>query len=332
MDYIPEPAVNTRISFKYDSRMGDDDPLLWPQPYLKELCFFPAIPKSQDGQPHSETNAVLFNAYQSDYFVPIATGTLAGLGTLRPDIVAQLKSSLESSQILHQKNEDDPNCSKTALGAQFIRSAQVGLRHFAKLPMSRKQQRFVFAQHQRSMLEFVSMIRYVSTHMHRMSNPVPDREVVDHPQDTVGAFFFDPTVADQYWRAGIPVWLVCPAHKAGSLRVDQLVETTKGRDVLIVEDDTMDHTGVFYSGSAPSLKRYHFFNEYTRHYFSGSNPFRAATTSTSLRAISESTGTNVPSAPVASTSALGAVRRDKSKAFKQSKPCEWVPVSFKLHV
>ena len=38
MDYIPEPVVNARVSFKYNSRMGDDDPLLWPQPYITPVA------------------------------------------------------------------------------------------------------------------------------------------------------------------------------------------------------------------------------------------------------------------------------------------------------
>lgn len=329
MDYIPEPAVNARMSFKHDSRMGDDDPLLWPQPYIKELCYYPCISRNQSGLPRTETHAILYKTYHSDYFVPIATGTLSGLGTLSSDIIAQFRASLESCKFMHQKNEDDPNCVKTALGAQYIISAQLGLRHFEKLPMSKKQQKFVFAQHQRSMLEFLAMIRYISTHMHRINSPVPDREVVDHPEDTVGAFFFDPTVADHYWKAGIPVWLVCPAQKAGSLRVDQLVETIKGRDMVVVEDDPMDHHGVFYSGSPHSGKKYHFFNEYTRHYFSRSNPFRVPTTGYSFGTLekqpgsSTSTQPSILSAPVASTSAHGAVRPGKSKALKQRKPCKW---------
>lgn len=107
--------------------------------------------------------------------------SLSGLGTLRLDIVAQLAASLESCKTLHQKNEHDPNCAKTALGAQYITSLQLGIRHFEKLPMSRKQQKFEFAQQQRSLLEFLAMTRFISTYMDRMNSPVVDRNVVEHP-------------------------------------------------------------------------------------------------------------------------------------------------------
>ncbi len=148
--------------------------------------------------------------------------------------------------------------------------------------MSIKQQKFEFAQHQRAMLEFIAMIRFISTCWDRMNAPVPDRKVVDSPEDVVGAFFSDPTMADIYWKAGIPVWLVCPAYKAGALRIDRLVDTIKGRDVLVVEDDPTDHRGVYYSGSPHSSEKYKFFVEYTRRYLSGSNPFVVTETSWSF--------------------------------------------------
>ena len=337
MDYIPEPAVNARVSFKYDSRLGDDDPLLWPQPYIKAVPYFPGIPKPHNGLPNAETHAVLHQAYSSEYFVPILTGTLSGLGTLRGDIVAQLAASLELCKTLHRQNEANPNCVKTELGEQYITSLQFGIRHFEKLPMSSKQKKFEFAQHQRAMLEFIAMIRFISTYWDHMNAPVPDRTVVDSPEDVVGAFFSDPTMADIYWKAGIPVWLVCPAYKAGALRVDQLVDTIKGRDVLVVEDDPMDHRGVYYSGSPHSSDKYKFFIEYTRRYLSGLNPFLVTETSWSFGDLQEKTteivassSTDTVLASTTSMSSVGAVRPSKTKASKAVKPCKWVTIAISV--
>ena len=172
--FHPKPANNIRMTFKYDGRLGDDDPLLWPQPYVGDICLFPGILHNQDISDPSV--AVLYKPYHSDYFVSI-DGSLSGLGVLSLDIVKQLKACLESCKVLHQENEDNPDLSKTELGARHITTLTHGIGHLERLPMSRKQQRFIFSQQQRCLIEFSAMIRYVSTHQARMNSPVVDMEV-----------------------------------------------------------------------------------------------------------------------------------------------------------
>lgn len=335
MDYIPEPANNVRMSFKHDGRLGDDDPLLWAQPYVDEICHFPAILRHQD--PADSSTAVLYHSYRDDYFVPIE-GMLSGLGILCGDIVKQLKNCLKSCELSHQKNQDNPNCSRTELGANLITTATHGIGHLERLPMSRNQQRFIFCQQQRSLIELSAVIHYISLHQARMNSPAVDIEVTKNPIDAVGAFFINPTHAHLYWKTGIPVWLVCPASMAGTLRVDRLVDTIKARDVLVIADDPRDHHGVFYSGSSHGMAKYNFFNKYTCHYLAGSNPFSTNSKSFSFGAIddrmiepSSSSSRAPPSAPAKqttssvpsiSTSCHGAVRSDKSKAANRSQPCK----------
>lgn len=340
MDYIPEPANNPHMTFKYNGRLGDDDPLLWPQPYVEEICHFPVILRNQD--PADSSTAVLYNSYREDYFIPIE-GTLSGLGVLCANVVKQLKTCLESCKRLHQENEDNPGCSKTRLGAQLTTTVTHGIGHLERLPMSRKQQRFIFCQQQRCLSEFSAMNRYVSTHQARMNSTVVDMEVVKNPVDAVGAFFINPTHAHLYWKTGIPVWLVCPAHMAGTIRIDRLVDTIKAQEVLVVEEDPRDHRGVFFSGTSHGMRKYNFFNKYTCHYLSGSNPFSVNSTAFSFGALddrpvsSASPSSRAPSSAtissvsVISSSAHGVVRPDKSKAHNRSEPCKLSCAQFKTY-
>ncbi len=136
---------------------------------------------------------------------PILSGTLSGLGVLDSKIVQQLKDCLESAKQLHKKAEEDPKCAKTALGAQLIATATHGIGHLERLPMSRRQQKFIFCQLQRCIMELLALIRYISVLQPLMNSPDVDANHVKKPCDAVGAFFVNPNDAHLFWKAGIPV-------------------------------------------------------------------------------------------------------------------------------
>jgi hypothetical protein len=271
MDYIPEPANNSKVVFRTDCRLGDDDHLQWPQLYLEHLCHFPLIPRRDPDTRPDDPLAVLLFPYEEEFFVSNRTATLVGLGFLRPDVLARLKQIYEDFERQKLGYDNEPNYSRTP----FVEAGMAGIRrsigHLERLPMTHRQLKFIFAETQRHMLEFVALLRFITDVQPKM------RQLKNHtgePMKMVGAFFNNPSDADVYFRAGIPVWLICAANKAGVLRVDALIETTKPADILIMTPELVDHKGAYYSGT-PDVRKYDFFRVYLRRYLTGSNPLKA---------------------------------------------------------
>lgn len=313
MDYIPEPADNPKAFFRTDCRLGDDDHLQWPQRYLEHLCHFPLIPRLDQDTSPSDPLAVLLFPYEGDFFVSNTISTLIGLGHLRPDILAQLKRILGDLEKQKLQYENEPYYSRTPAVEAMITGVRRYVGHLERLPMAHRQLKFIFCETQRHMLEMVALFKYLMDVQPKM------RQVANHtdkPMKMVGAFFTNPSDADLYFKAGVPVWLVCPAKMAGALRVDTLIETTKAQDILIMTPEPVDHKGAYYSGP-PDVDKYHFFRVYLRRYLSGSNPFKVPEdgVKSSFGALGSSLR---PSSTQASTS--GSSKSEKSRTSNRTQP------------
>jgi len=112
----------------------------------------------------------------------------------------------------------------------FIKRTLVSLE---SLPMTERQALFLFAEIQRYMLEFSAGYRYLTIYKPRMVNVLPASTRVEA---LVGAFVFTLADADNFVRAGIPVWLIRPAALAGTVRVEKLVDLIEPRDRLCLVD------------------------------------------------------------------------------------------------
>jgi hypothetical protein len=272
MDYIPEPPNNSKVFFRTDCRLGDDDHLQWPQLYFELSCHFPLIPRRDPDTRPDDPLAVLLFPYEEEFFVSNRTATLMGLGFLRSDVLARLKKIYEDFQRQKLEYDNEPTYSRTP----FVEAGMAGIRramgHLERLPMTHRQLKFIFAETQRHMLEFVALLRYITDVQPKMRQLTKNH--TGEPMKMVGAFFTSASDADLYFRAGIPVWLICAANKAGVLRVDALIETTKPTDILIMTPELVDHKGVYYSGK-PDAHKYDFFRVYLRRYLAGSSPFKA---------------------------------------------------------
>lgn len=275
MDYVPLPPRNPRMSYKVDRHLGDDDFLLWPQPYLAYNCHYAAVPRRPANLDPSSDHFILFYDVIDNDFVPLREATLAGLGHISHERLSPAK------KIAMSLNQDNDNYQKNEAFIDKIPNFQMltclinrTIVHLSSLPMTRRQALFLFTELQRYMLEFIAVHKYMHIYKPRMEGLQPPATMVE---DVVGAFVRTAADAENFFLAGLPVWVVRPAELAGSIRVDSLVEPRSPRLLLCLDDASAIYP-VTYKGPPTSLLKYKTFQNFARNIVSYSTNFSAPET------------------------------------------------------
>jgi hypothetical protein len=264
------------MTFKKDYRLGEHDQLLWPQPFLEPQCHLACIPRRPEVFEESVRPIfnILFHPVGDTDFCPLEGGPITGLGFLSGAKMASLKK-LRLTLEKHLETLDAGIASSTPILNHilvFIRRTLTCLEH---LPMTKRQALFLFAEAQRFMLEYLAAYRYLTIYKPRMLNTLPAATAVE--EDLVGAFVFTLADADNFLRAGIPVWIVRPAALAGTVHVEKLVEPIEPRDRLCLLD-AYDTYPVAFTGTSHSIDKYRMFARYSASFLSYSNPFSVSST------------------------------------------------------
>jgi len=95
--------------------------------------------------------------------------------------------------------------------------------------MTRRQTLFLFAEIQRYMFEYSAAYHYLMIYKSRMLSVLPSSTTVE---DLFGTFVFNLADADNFVRAGIPVWLIRPAALAGTICIHKLAKLIEPGDRL----------------------------------------------------------------------------------------------------
>jgi len=275
------------MTFKRDCRLGIDDFLLWPQPFIDEHCHLAAIPRPPETlDPANATHILYSSAVDDEHFTPHHGRTLAGLGNLSRSTLQQLKlvaANLQTKAAKYQADDTFPK--KIPIFASILGVVKLYLEAFEFLPMTRRQVSFGFAELQRFILEFIGAFQWLYMYQPRMANLVEPASI---PYRTVGAFVTSLTDCEALFRAGIHVWLIRPARLAGTVRVDSLVQLQDPRDHLCL-DDAYHTFRVAFNGSPSNPQKYIVFSQYSRHFFSFGDPFNTGHTPESIASSSSTT-------------------------------------------
>lgn len=213
MDYIPEPPCNSQMFLQRDNRFANDDYLLWPQRYTDVMCHYACILRNDPGIAPAIITLVLHQPYEPNYFMLNSMGTLHGLGHLCADILNRLQHCFKYLSERQKKYEDNLDLSKTPLGHQILSFTQQLIKFLVNLPMTTKQLHFIFCQAQCLFLEHMGFICYLTTIKPCM---VAGGDTIAEKMDAIGTFHHSITEAQAYFEAGVPVWLILPANRAGT--------------------------------------------------------------------------------------------------------------------
>jgi hypothetical protein len=306
------------MTFKTDYRLGEHDPLLWPQPYLEPQCHLACIPRRVEVFEESARPVfkILFHQVGFADFWSIANGPIFGLGFLRGDRMASLKKLGDFLRAQFDNLDPKIRASTPILGdlLVFIRRTLVSLE---SLPMTKREALFLFAEIQRYMLEFSAGYRYLTIYKPRMISVLP---ASTSAEPLVGAFVFTLADADNFVRAGIPVWLIRPAALAGTIRVEKLADLIEPRDRLCLVD-AYDAYPICYEGPPVNIDRYKTFARYSATFLSYHNPFQSDSSTPSTSIVHVFPQPSLPKAgPLPGSS--GVTRRQPSSSSSRHTPCK----------
>lgn len=270
-DVIYAPPTSGRMTYQHDYRLGQHDPLLWPQPFLGNYWHLAAIPRAPEDLDENTSTQILFHKATDDDFARDGVSALNGLGHLSSQQLKQLKKVAENLQKKVTAHlHDDALPTKTPLFENVMASIKLSLEALEMIPMTRRQVLFVFSELQRYMLEFIAAHQYIYVFKPLFCQSEPPSEVAN----VVGAFVNSINDCDTFFRAGIPVWLIRPANLAGTVRVDSLVELVEPRDLMFL-DDAYNKYRVFFHGSPTDPRKLQTFWNYSKAFLSYADPFNA---------------------------------------------------------
>jgi len=144
-----------------------------------------------------------------------------------------------------------------------------GLSQLEQLPMDFTQLKFCVAEVQQAYLELMAGLDYLYIYKPRMDGILPP---ATKTVQTIGVFTMDSTIAQEFTRAGLPVWFMHPAHTLPGIRVDSVIEPRKRNEFLELCDAETKFDTVF-CGSADDRKKCRAIALHSRQFFSYYNPF-----------------------------------------------------------
>jgi hypothetical protein len=220
MDVIYEPPFGheQHMRFRQDFQYGDDDPLLWPQPYIMSECHLAAIPLRP---PSGDPMAIMWWQVTRDEFSLSTRGIMTGIGLINATRLAQIHQAATSLQSRATAYLNDDNFPKKAEGVAILSNAlKQGMTKLESLPMSLQQAAFCVSHVQRLYLELVALLDYMTVYKLRIDGHLPAATQVAL---TMGAITDNPAVAQDFICAGLPVWLVRSYKEVPVTRIDSLV-------------------------------------------------------------------------------------------------------------
>lgn len=266
--YYPPLGSNRNVRLRNDFRFGDNDPLVWPQPYLGQFCHFGAILR----KPQSDTEplAIMWWTPDRTSFIPMTANIITGVGRLEISKLDRLRVLVDSVAQRVDTYRDDVNHPHKN---QYCLHTANALKHaFARLeslPMSWRQVQFGVAHVQRFFLETTAALDYLYVFKPRMDGDLPAATHVEH---RIGAFTMEPLIAQEFVRAGLPIWLVRRYGLLPSVRIDSVKEPRQPGDLVCLEDATPPFPTIF-RGPATHSEKYNNILGWIRTFVKYPNPF-----------------------------------------------------------
>ncbi|PBK63765.1 hypothetical protein ARMSODRAFT_1023663 [Armillaria solidipes] len=226
----PPLSRNREVMMRQDYRYGQDDHLIWPQPYNPRRPHFACIRRSGGGTPYD----VLYQLVRRrDFFESENASGIRGPGLWNAVTLERLRSVCEL--IFTEVNSKERELSMQRVLITNSHYIRLFLECLATLPMVFERLRLCVTETQRLVHELRAYIDYIELYRPRMMGLThrPEQEGQHAYDYLVGVFTANHTVAQECYLAGIPVWVLQPFSQADQLRIDELGLIQSPADFLI---------------------------------------------------------------------------------------------------
>ncbi|KAJ7252242.1 hypothetical protein C8J57DRAFT_1520081 [Mycena rebaudengoi] len=215
-----------------DMRFGTDDPAQWPQKFSVKFPHLAAMPCRRTT---GKLGIMWWDPEPKDLRqVDDGAKSARGIGRLctdRFDALAYCVNTLIEECDAYNVTVSAPN----RLFAILENSLRLGLERLQILPVSYQQMVTDVTSLQRAYLELTGLLEYLSVYQPRMNDP--NEHGTRCPDETMGAFVFDPLVAQSFRKANLPYWFVRPIAAFQKTIVQTIRDVVDPRTQLELEPD-----------------------------------------------------------------------------------------------
>jgi hypothetical protein len=266
---IVEPALggDRSLFLRSNLRFGDDDPLQWPQLYLRNRPYLPCIPSRP---PMNDPLIVMWRFPDRENFVAVEGGVLEGVGKLERGFFLELQR--QSFDLLARAR--NKKYEKHVVVLQIIPVLEHLLHRVEFIATNLRQMQLGVRETQRAFLELKAVLDYEEIYYPLIKGGNPQPFQCPHiTANVVGAFTADLTVCDGLFRAGIPVWLLRPFSELHSIRVRKLVPLQSAGDLIPIDAAIRPTHPTIYRGGGDKIEKYYALTQHITGYLRYPNPF-----------------------------------------------------------
>ena len=199
--YIPRPPSGiTEVVLRSDLRYGVDDAVLWPQFHIEKYPHLAVIP-SKVTEPADPISSLWWTPTRGD-FVQSLTSGLSGLGSIVSKEMEQLEHcKKEIMRDTREYLERNPNA--VAISSAHAVTAFSWVR-LSSILGKYEEKALEVTEFQRNLLELRAALDYMLIYLPRMHS----NDGYSSVEPRMGCFTTQPLIAQEYYSAGIPVWLI----------------------------------------------------------------------------------------------------------------------------
>ena len=273
--YAPPLGNQREVKLRADACYGDDDPILWPQPYIAFHCHFGAIPRPDSLPEH----AIMWWTFMYDDFARFWSdlSLVQGFGKLSPQKFALFKSSVNSllSRIQAYKKVTPPERCPAMLHP-MVKWLEHCLVQLNSVYATFRQVEFLVRDIQRVWLELRGLLNYMEIYKPRMDGLTDAAVAVG---ETNGVFTHSIRVAQDFFTAGLPCWLIRPASEFTDQVIHALVDLVSPEEIhsgLSLTPHSFRYPVIF-TGSAASVEKYQHIYQFSRNFlWCSADPFNVS--------------------------------------------------------
>ncbi len=213
--YQPPLGINRKMYMWADFKYGADDPLLWPQFYVRSdpwLCCIRKHPRDP-----LDPFLPLYNPItRSDFSTSGSPLQDNQLGKFQDASLARLRTSAQTIIDISESQSWGPSDS---LLRDFRRGLSMLLHCLESLPFTFNRLCLTVSETQHVAIEMRAIIDCIMVYRpHMLSTNVPPSTTAD--PELIGAFTTDPVIVEEFFRARIPVWLLLKLDRLPFTRID----------------------------------------------------------------------------------------------------------------
>ena len=269
-NHVPKPPFgrNRKVFLRENSLYGDDDPMLWPQPYNSFYCHHAAIPRPCSLSNHQiiwwKPTEDCFDTYTHSMV------SIPGLGKLSKKQQQKLQSTVSFliSHVIEYTSSVIEAQVPSTLGP-LVKMVEHGMARLQTVWMNFRQVSFSVRDVQRCWLEITAILDYMTIFKPRMDS----MNTPPHPvATTIGVFTMEVRVAQDFFHAGLPCWLIRPASAWSDINILNVVPLSDPDNHLVLEPHRV-YCPPVYVGPATSSEKYHAIQKFARGFLRYPDPF-----------------------------------------------------------